>query len=124
MSQRALGFRFAAAIAIGLWLPPLQAQTERVNLIDGMGNSSCVQFIELNAKNEQFTKLVFGNWSQGFFSGINVERSITKRKRPYPVPASANEAANKLLERCRKDPAAGVFDVQIDLLNEFDAGAK
>lgn len=111
-------------MAVGMWLLPVQAQPERVNLIDGMGNSSCVQFIELNAQNEQFTKLIFGSWSQGLLSGINVERSITKRKRPYPVPTSANEAANKLLERCRKDPAAGVLDVQIKLLNEFDAGAK
>lgn len=121
MSLSAAGIRTASAVALCLSVSVAFAQSDRINLIDGMGNSTCVQFMELHAQNEQISKLIFGNWAQGFLSGVNVERLIEKRKKPYPVPDSAPEAANLLQERCRKVPSANVLDLQLKLVSEFDA---
>jgi hypothetical protein len=73
----------------------------------GVGTSSCAEFGIHYKKNPKLADLVYGEWAQGFMSGMNTQL-LSDGKPARNIPAGDNGQIRQL---CDQRPSATYFEV-------------
>ena len=73
----------------------------------GVGTSSCAEFRIHYRKNPKLADLVYGEWAQGFMSGLNAQL-LSEGKPARNIPAADNGQIRQL---CDQLPSATYFHV-------------
>lgn len=82
----------------------------------GLGASSCAEFGIHYKKNAKLAHLVYGEWAQGFMSGMNTQL-LSDGKPAREIPAQDDVQALQLRQLCDQRPSATYFEVVRDYFN-------
>ncbi len=80
------------------------ALAEELNVVSGVGGSSCGKFTNSYKENPAKTKSVYFSWAQGFMSSINLSR---KMQNGTPIDFGAMPSATQITwirGYCQKNP--------------------
>lgn len=80
--------------------------------IAGAGSFSCGIFAEHYKQDPKTAERAYTTWTQGFMSGLNMQRAIAKQPmRDIPV---ADRISASIRQSCDKRPLATFFEIALD----------
>jgi len=102
-------------ISVALLLIAALNASAQVRSLAGFGASSCREYLDLRARNEQMADTLAVFWLQGFLSGFNGARAAYARIDPTHIPES-EELLRRMDSICRADPSEPIFKGAMQLL--------
>jgi hypothetical protein len=94
------------------------APSEERSALRGVGTGSCAEFGKAYQGNPKLAEVVYGSWTQGFLSGLNLQRAIDhKPMRDLPSPEGGQNRSIRSL--CDRRPLATFFEVAIEYFDSL-----